>query len=164
MKSHLPVYGVGPLYVWTIMLMSVAAIALDYFGVIPHVELDPGNVVRWVAFGVLCALGLYIWVSAVVLSHIEKEIVSNHLCTSGIYKYVRNPIYTALMFIAWALLLVPNNALLIALAPLYWLFMAVLMKCTEEKWLADLYGDEYRAYCKCTNRTIPWFPKKGDRS
>ena len=34
------------------------------------------------------------------------------------------------------------------------------MKSTEEKWLADLYGQEYEDYCARTNRCILWFPKR----
>ena len=34
-----------------------------------------------------------------------------------------------------------------------------LLKNTEEKWLEELYGQEYIDYCKKVNRCIPWFPK-----
>lgn len=30
----------------------------------------------------------------------------------------------------------------------------------EEKWLAELYGQEYIDYCKKENRCIPWFSNK----
>ena len=40
----------------------------------------------------------------------------------------------------------------------YWIFMTVLMKCTEEKWLKNLYGGEYEEYCRRVNRCIPWLP------
>ena len=35
-----------------------------------------------------------------------------------------------------------------------------VLKRTEEKWLLNLYGDEYGQYLKRVNRCIPWFPKK----
>ena len=35
-----------------------------------------------------------------------------------------------------------------------------VLKNTEEKWLSELYGQEYLDYCKKVNRCIPWFPKK----
>ena len=41
----------------------------------------------------------------------------------------------------------------------YWIFMTVLMKYTEEKWLKNLYGREYEEYCRRVNRCIPWIPK-----
>ena len=39
----------------------------------------------------------------------------------------------------------------------YWIFMTVLMKCTEEKWLKNLYG---REYCRRVKRCIPWREKR----
>ena len=35
----------------------------------------------------------------------------------------------------------------------------ILKSEDEEKWLYNLYGYEYKAYCKKVNRCIPWFPK-----
>ena len=40
-------------------------------------------------------------------------------------------------------------------------YMTITLINTEEKWLLDIYGDEYEAYKKRVNRCIPW--KKGDR-
>lgn len=52
-----------------------------------------------------------------------------------------------------------GNFILLILPFVYWIFMTVLMKNTEEKWLSELYGDEYAAYCRRVNRCIP-FPSK----
>ena len=35
---------------------------------------------------------------------------------------------------------------------------AVTLKITEEKWLFDLYGQDYADYMKRVNRCIPWPP------
>jgi hypothetical protein len=37
-----------------------------------------------------------------------------------------------------------------------WLIMTVALINMEEKWLLDLYGDEYAEYKKHVNRCIPW--------
>ena len=37
--------------------------------------------------------------------------------------------------------------------------MTVLMRATEEKWLKNLYGEEYEGYCRQVNRCSPWFRK-----
>ena len=37
---------------------------------------------------------------------------------------------------------------------------AVTLKLTEEKWLLDLYGQDYADYRKRVNRCIPWPPRK----
>ena len=37
-----------------------------------------------------------------------------------------------------------------------WLILTVVLKNTEEKWLSNLYGEEYEKYKKSVNRCIPW--------
>jgi protein-S-isoprenylcysteine O-methyltransferase Ste14 len=44
-----------------------------------------------------------------------------------------------------------------------WAFMTIVLKLSEEKWLENLYGDEYVRYCKRVNRCIPWFAKKREK-
>ena len=38
--------------------------------------------------------------------------------------------------------------------------MTLFLIFTEEKWLVDMYGEEYKEYCKKVNRCIPWFSRK----
>ena len=45
----------------------------------------------------------------------------------------------------WALLTIPVN----------WALLTVTLKLTEEKWLLDLYGQDYADYMKQVNRCIP---------
>ena len=37
--------------------------------------------------------------------------------------------------------------------------MTVLMRAAVEKWLKNLYGEEYEEYCRQVNRCRPWFRK-----
>jgi len=57
-------------------------------------------------------------------------------------------------------ILMAGNLWFFILPFLYWGFMTVLMKHTEEKWLRDLYGAQYDEYCSRVNRCWPWFPRK----
>jgi protein-S-isoprenylcysteine O-methyltransferase Ste14 len=41
-----------------------------------------------------------------------------------------------------------GNIILFLLPILYWALLTELMKRTEEKWLEEKFGDEYRKYCK----------------
>ena len=52
------------------------------------------------------------------------------------------------------------NLWLLILPILFWIYMTVLLKLTEEKWLLDTFGEEYIKYCSKVNRVFPWFPKK----
>ncbi len=79
------------------------------------------------------------------------------LAPSGVYALVRNPIYSAFLSVCTGTLMIYGNLWLLILPVLYWLFLTVLMKCTEEKWVKNLYGAEYDEYCRRVNRCIPCF-------
>ena len=51
-----------------------------------------------------------------------------------------------------------KNKYLLVLSGIYYVVMSVVIRNTEEKWLTDLYGEEYRDYCRRVNRLIPWLP------
>ena len=99
-ESHIPLYGVGPVYVAVIITVTMAGILLSQFKIIA---------------------------------------------------------YLSFPIIKMVLLMIYGNLWLLILPVLYWLFLTVLMKCTEEKWLKNLYGMEYEEYCRRVNRCIPWF-------
>lgn len=154
-KQQLPVYGVGPVYAIVISALSIIMIILSKMlfksGSIPALKIP------FIMLGVIFILGgIAVWIAAVILAKIDDGIKSNTLVTGGIYSYCRNPIYTAIMFVNTGALLIAGNLWLLILPFCYWAFMTLLMKNTEEKWLYEAFGEEYKAYCKNVNRCIPW--------
>lgn len=156
-KEHLPIYGVGPIYVAVIIVCTVVGIGLSALGVLPYVILESTKLLFLIVGILFVLLGIYFWVSAIFQSKLDSNIRSNTLITTGVYAYVRNPIYSAFLLACTGVLLIYGNVLLLVLPFFYWGFMTVLMKNTEEKWLMELYGKEYQEYCKRVNRCIPWF-------
>ena len=159
-KNHLPILGVGPLYVVTIILMTIISITLSATGIIPVITFTN---IRWifVLSGILCfIIGITLWLKAVIIDRLDAHIIKNELVTTGVYAYVRNPVYSAFMFVCTGVLMIYGNLVLLLLPIIYWGFMTVLMKSTEEKWLEDLYGQEYIQYLQRVNRCIPWKRKK----
>ena len=159
-KGHLPILGVGPLYVITIILMTVISIILSVTRFIPVITFTN---MRWIfiLIGILCfAIGITLWLRAVIIDKLDTHIIKNELVTTGVYAYVRNPVYSAFMFVCTGVLLIYGNLILLLLPIIYWGFMTVLMKSTEEKWLEDLYGQEYVQYRQRVNRCIPWKGKE----
>lgn len=77
------------------------------------------------------------------------------MVTTGIYAYVRHPIYAAFFYISMGLILISQNIILFILPVIFWAFLTVAMIRTEEKWLIDRYGDDYIEYSKKVNRFIP---------
>jgi len=159
-KEHLPIFGIGPVYVGTIAIIAIIGIILSKKG-----YLDSGLILAlktpMLIIGILVALlGVFIWGYAFLRSKIDDGILHNHLVTDGIYAWMRNPLYTGWMFIIIGVALCFGNLWLLVLPFIFWALMAIMLKPTEEKWLRNLYGTEYDAYCKRVNRTWPWFPKQ----
>ncbi len=159
-KEHLPIFGVGPLCVASMVLLLFVGLLLRHYGYLDSGKIEPLQVPFMVVGIILIVLGIWIWIQAVLVSKIDEAIRINHLVTTGIYLWVRNPIYSAIGMALTGIALLFGNVWLLFLPLLYWLDVTVLMKCTEEKWLTERYGQEYLDYCKRVHRCIPWFPKK----
>ena len=138
-KDHLPILGVGPLYVITIVLITIISIIFSATRFIPVITFTN---MRWIfiLIGILCfIIGITLWLRAVIIDKLDTHIIKNELVTTGVYAYVRNPVYSAFMFVCTGVLLIYGNLVLLLLPIIYWGFMTILMKSTEEKWLEDLY-------------------------
>lgn len=156
-QSHLPVIGVGPIYIIMIVPITIIAVVYHILGIINY-GYTSCNSLFWV-IGILFILaGISLFFFSIFHSNIAKKIKANKLVTTGVYGWVRNPIYSAYMFVCIGVVLLCGNWLFLILPIIYWLFMAILMHYTEEKWLEKIYGEEYLAYKRKVNRSIPWPP------
>lgn len=158
-NEHLPIFGIGPVYVVSILLPTMAALFLRHRSVFASgkvVTLRTSLSMMGVLFMVMA---VFIWIQAVIVSKLDEHIKKNHLVTSGVYAWMRNPIYSAFMILCIGILFVIGNAWFFILPFSYWLLLTILLKHTEEKWLKEIYGNEYIAYCKKVNRCWPWMPK-----
>lgn len=159
-KDHLLVLGVGPAYVITITVLTVACITLSKLGILPYLRIRATIAVMHSVGTAFLIVGIWLWVSAAIKEKIREKIIANQLVTSGVYALVRNPIYSAFAFVMSAAALISSNLYLIPLPLVFWLLLTVMVQATEEKWLLAQFGDEYKEYCKRVNRCIPWFPKR----
>lgn len=159
-RDHLPLFGVGPLYVLCVVLLTVAAVLMRNMSFLASGKVGYFKVPMLVLGIIFIVLGVFIWILAVIVSKIDANIVKNQLVTSGVYAWVRNPIYSAFMIISTGVVLILGNLWFLFVPALDWIFMTVLMKFTEEKWLLKQYGKDYEEYCSRVNRCWPWFPGK----
>ena len=157
-QEHLPVMGVGPVCIAIMIAFTAAGIALVKFNMLTSGDVGGGVItVLFVIAGILCiAGGIILWYAAVFSAKIDITIKSNRLETGGVYALVRNPIYSAFLFICIGALLFCRNWYVLILPPLFWVYLTVFMKLTEERWLSERFGEEYKAYSKRVNRFIPW--------
>ena len=159
-KKHLPLYGIGPALCYPMAVLSAVGIWLSVKGILPCViETRAVRIIMLVIGIVLIVEGVLLFFGADLNGNLQENIKQNRLKTNGSYRFVRNPCYCLFLLGCTGALLIAHNLLLLILPPLFYLWMTVILKRTEEKWLAELYGDEYKAYCQKVNRCIPWFPR-----
>lgn len=163
MKSQefkMPAFGVGPIYVITCLILTIGGICLHFKGYLYQGNLNKGKIIFIISGILLILFGIYLWLQAVIVEKINKKVKEKKLITSGVYSFVRNPVYSAFIFIFTGALLLTANFFLLILPFIFWTFLTILMKNTEEKWLKNEFGKEYEIYLKEVNRVIPWIRRK----
>lgn len=158
--DHLPLYGVGPVINFGQFIFTALAIVLTHVFDFKFPTTGAVDVVFGVLGFALIAFGLYLDVSAKLQSKIFQRVEENKLITDGVYGIVRNPVYSGAWLACTGAVFLANNLILLIVPVICWAYMTVFLIHTEEKWLKDLYGQEYVSYCQRVNRCIPWFPKK----
>lgn len=159
-KTNLPVFGVGPIYVITCFILMVFALILDYKGFLKSGDIIVGKIFIIILGIILIVIGVVLWIQSVIIQKISVKIKKSCLVTDGVYSIVRNPIYSAFTFVFSGILFTRSNLYLFLIPLIFYIYLTVLMKLTEEKWLREKFGDEYLQYCKNVNRVIPNFRKK----
>lgn len=80
---------------------------------------------------------------------------TTELVTSGIYKYIRHPLYCSLLLLAWGIFFkLPSlpGTLLVLMANLF----LILTAKADERECAQFFGDSYRDYMRNTKMFIPY--------
>ena len=144
-EKKLPMYGVGPLYVAVVMAITAALIILHCCGVLASGAIGTLGlrILFYLLGGLLISFGIVLWVLAVLVDKIDRDIESNKLKTTGIYAAVRNPINAAVLYACTGALLCCANWWMLAAPVVFYLYLTVLMIFTEEKWLKAMFGQEY---------------------
>lgn len=159
-KNHLPLYGVGPIIVYGQFVFTAISIMLTYIFEFGFLTISAFNILFRVIGILLIVSGIYLNLSAKLKSKLFKNVEDNKLITDGVYSIVRNPVYSGALLVCTGAVLIANNLILLIVPVICWLYMTLFLMKTEEKWLEELYGQEYVSYCKRVNRCIPWFPKQ----
>ena len=159
-KGHLPLLGVGPVIIAVQILITVIGVIVSYRRYFAAGKIEWLNIpLKIVGIG-LMVFGFFLNYSAKRKSKLFEMVAENKLITTGVYSIVRNPVYSAVFLACTGAICISNNLILFFIPVICWIYMTIFLKLTEEKWLTDLYGQEYIEYCKKVNRCIPWFPKR----
>jgi protein-S-isoprenylcysteine O-methyltransferase Ste14 len=80
---------------------------------------------------------------------------TRHLVVTGLYRYVRNPMYMAVVSTILGQALIFGNARLLEYGGLVWLLFHLFVLVYEEPTLKASFGVEYEAFCTAVPRWIP---------
>ncbi len=117
---------------------------------------------------ILLFAALYLVISGVILlrkigkpnqNRDEKGLYNfektSELIDSGIFKYIRHPLYSSLIFLTWGIFLkhVTLPLFLISIISTIFLWFTALF---DEKECIGYFGEKYKSYMKRTKRFIPF--------
>src|SRR2546425_1209236 len=114
----------------------------------------PADLVRWIS-GTFFVL--FVASTVLFFPRPEIEVLADHrLITHGPYRWIRHPLYTALLLMSAGVALLLLNALLIVLFFVAWGIARRRAVLEEELLGSEMgFGDVYRSYMEGTGRFLP---------
>jgi protein-S-isoprenylcysteine O-methyltransferase Ste14 len=156
------------LEIFLLSLMSVGTLVIPLIYVftplLSFADYQLPSWVGWIGVAVsVVALWLF-WCSHTDLgrnwSHTLELRKGHQLITSGVYKYVRHPMYAATLMWGVTQVLILHNWIAGCSPLLSFMLMYFLRVPREEQMMLDQFGQEYQSYMNRTGRIIPrWFQK-----
>ncbi len=130
-----------------------------------HNPLSTRQIVSWI----LLIISVYLVTAGVVLLkkrgkpqtdvREDKALYSfektSELVDTGLYKYIRHPLYSSLFFLTWGIFLKNITLFLFIISLLSSLFL-YLTAVNDEKECIKTFGDRYSDYMKRSKRFIPY--------
>jgi protein-S-isoprenylcysteine O-methyltransferase Ste14 len=117
------------------------------------------NWLRWASFGICAIFMPILWWVEISLGHNFNTTLhlrdDHNLITEGPYKYVRHPMYAALVPIILACLPASANWLVGLPGIFGGMIVFALRIPQEEKVMLERFGDSYRVYMQHTGRFLP---------
>ncbi|MBQ1327488.1 MAG: isoprenylcysteine carboxylmethyltransferase family protein [Eubacterium sp.] len=158
--QKLPMFGIGPYLIYGVAFLNAVVIVLTSYVFKVGILEDIWVWIFRIVGGIVIILGIVIWFIGAMRSGMDENITENKLKTDGIYSWVRNPMYTGCWFIMIGISFMWHNYWMLPMILIDWVIFSIVLKNTEEKWLLDVYGQDYEDYKKRVNRCIPWIPKE----
>lgn len=128
---------------------------------------DPFSINQIISWALLIIAG-YVVIAGVILlkrkgksngrrseKNLYKFEETTELVTSGIYKYIRHPLYASLLFLTWGIFFKQPGWLLLAVSICSTGFL-IITAILDEKECLSYFGEPYRIYMKKSKRFIPF--------
>jgi len=118
--------------------------------------------VRWIGVAAFaCSVAWLIWMFHTLGRNLTDTVVTRrdaYFVDYGPYRFVRNPMYTGIAMVGISLGLAMGTWLLPLAAVLMFTLLALRTR-TEERYLIERFGDQYRDYMKRVGRFFPRPPR-----
>jgi protein-S-isoprenylcysteine O-methyltransferase Ste14 len=120
---------------------------------------------------VLLAVGVGVFAHTVIRFVVEglgtpfPGAPTKNLVVGGLYRYVRNPMYLAVIAIILGQAAILGSVSLAVYAAIVWVIVASFVHFYEEPTLASQYGEQYAAYRRAVRGWLPRLtPWRGDQA
>ena len=147
--------------VWIPMLLYIFSTLLDF----AHLPIPAW--LRWTGSIIfLCGNACFFWAHQTLGKNWSGilEIRQNHtLVTAGPYRFVRHPMYTAILLVGIGVLLLSANWFVAATYLSIFGGMILIRVSSEEEMMFEQFGEAYREYSQKTGRLIPRLHLRRDR-
>ena len=154
-------HGFYRFFAWECML---ALVVLNYRHWHSNL-LSPPQIVSWLLLALSLALAIHSVLrltrqggnagqqrADAALLHFEK---TSHLVTDGVYRYIRHPMYAALLYLAWGIYLKnitgPTTTLVLLASGFLW-----MTALRDEAECQAYFGQAYRDYMRRSKRFVPF--------
>lgn len=108
-----------------------------------------------IALGVIALLDSFIRFAVQGVGTPAPVFPTRHLVVTGLYRYVRNPMYVAVVSVIFGQALILENVTLLEYGALVWLLFQLFVLGYEEPALRASFGSEYKLFCTQVPRWIP---------
>ena len=125
-------------------------------------KLDRGITVAWFVGGATIVFGIVMLYRLLAVAKKPTNMCSDKMLHTGVYAWVRHPLYSSVLLITSGALILTANYMAFLIPMLYWLYMTLFLRETEEKVYRERFGTAYEKYCRRVNRCLPWFPDTSD--
>jgi protein-S-isoprenylcysteine O-methyltransferase Ste14 len=136
------------------IFISISSVGVPVIGILDWDSFGPIHWARFVVGGVLILVFAVLTYWGIRTLSIHQSMgLEGKLITTGPYEYTRNPQYLGLILFYIAVILVTSSYLALWTGSLL-ILMYAATPLSEEPWLEDLFGEEYREYIKVVPRFI----------
>lgn len=133
-------FGIIELTIWHIFYIATVV-----FAILTAIPLAEFSIINWLGL-ILFITGLCFGIWAIIELNIKETYgIKGEFCSSGPYKYCRNPQSTGIIIQFLGAVLFTYSVLMIILT-LFHTTLLILLVFAEEPWLYEKYGQDYLEY------------------